>query len=336
MDRDYLDDRRFPPAEGSGVIVIQAPNERELSALVERLDRESSSTPRTKQAARRRSLSTAASFTCRPTGAGTADVVQSDGRSHRRGSRAARSGAAGGDACDRGRSNSGRPARGARRPSFIRLPQSLHRSRLHRRPRARRRRRRRSGRRFGRRVGIAGSRAGCRVTASPHSARRLSPAGRKSCGACSSRVRRLREHPPATAPAWCPPISRATSSTRSIAGRSRRLPEAAGRRMERLARPGCRRAISRRQTSFAEIERAAPDVSIVTIAPELDGGLDLVRWLVSAWPPRVARALRRDVRRKRSPAIAAGARQATHLFNRMPPLDHRRPASPARCSRPTR
>jgi len=39
MDRDYLDDRRFPPGEGSGVIVIQAPNERELSALVERLDR---------------------------------------------------------------------------------------------------------------------------------------------------------------------------------------------------------------------------------------------------------------------------------------------------------
>jgi hypothetical protein len=39
MDRDYLDDRRFPPGEGSGVIVIQAPNERELTALVERLDR---------------------------------------------------------------------------------------------------------------------------------------------------------------------------------------------------------------------------------------------------------------------------------------------------------
>src|SRR5262245_41448644 len=25
MDRDYLDDRRFPPAEGSGVLVINAP-----------------------------------------------------------------------------------------------------------------------------------------------------------------------------------------------------------------------------------------------------------------------------------------------------------------------
>jgi hypothetical protein len=39
MDRDYLDDRRFPPAEGSGVLVIQAPTERELVALIDRIDR---------------------------------------------------------------------------------------------------------------------------------------------------------------------------------------------------------------------------------------------------------------------------------------------------------
>jgi predicted nuclease of predicted toxin-antitoxin system len=39
MDRDYLDDARFPPAEGCGVLVIQAPNERELFALVDRIDR---------------------------------------------------------------------------------------------------------------------------------------------------------------------------------------------------------------------------------------------------------------------------------------------------------
>jgi predicted nuclease of predicted toxin-antitoxin system len=39
MDRDYLDDRRFPPREGCGVIVIQAPNDRELAALLERIDR---------------------------------------------------------------------------------------------------------------------------------------------------------------------------------------------------------------------------------------------------------------------------------------------------------
>ena len=39
MDRDYLDDRRFPPAEGGGVLVIHAPDERLLSALLERVDR---------------------------------------------------------------------------------------------------------------------------------------------------------------------------------------------------------------------------------------------------------------------------------------------------------
>ena len=39
LDRDYLDDRRFPPEEGAGVLVINAPDERELSALLARVDR---------------------------------------------------------------------------------------------------------------------------------------------------------------------------------------------------------------------------------------------------------------------------------------------------------
>jgi uncharacterized protein DUF5615 len=39
MDRDYLDDRRFPPERGGGVLVIQAPDERQLSALLDRVDR---------------------------------------------------------------------------------------------------------------------------------------------------------------------------------------------------------------------------------------------------------------------------------------------------------
>jgi hypothetical protein len=38
LDRDYLDDRRFPPGEGAGVLVISAPDERELSSLLDRLD----------------------------------------------------------------------------------------------------------------------------------------------------------------------------------------------------------------------------------------------------------------------------------------------------------
>jgi hypothetical protein len=39
MDRDYLDDRRFPPAASGGVLVIQAPDHRQLSALLDRVDR---------------------------------------------------------------------------------------------------------------------------------------------------------------------------------------------------------------------------------------------------------------------------------------------------------
>jgi hypothetical protein len=39
MDRDYLDDRRFPPAEGCGVLVINAPDERLLASLLDRIDR---------------------------------------------------------------------------------------------------------------------------------------------------------------------------------------------------------------------------------------------------------------------------------------------------------
>jgi hypothetical protein len=39
LDRDYLDDRRFPPDEGCGVLVISAPDERLLSALLDRVDR---------------------------------------------------------------------------------------------------------------------------------------------------------------------------------------------------------------------------------------------------------------------------------------------------------
>ena len=39
MDRDYLDDRRFPPDEGSGVLVISAPDEQRLALLMDRVHR---------------------------------------------------------------------------------------------------------------------------------------------------------------------------------------------------------------------------------------------------------------------------------------------------------
>ena len=39
MDRDYLDDRRFPPSSGGGVLVINAPDEVQLASLLDRVDR---------------------------------------------------------------------------------------------------------------------------------------------------------------------------------------------------------------------------------------------------------------------------------------------------------
>ncbi|MGC4083607.1 MAG: DUF5615 family PIN-like protein [Vicinamibacterales bacterium] len=39
LDNDYLDDRRFPPAEGSGVLVISAPDDRQFIGLLSRIAR---------------------------------------------------------------------------------------------------------------------------------------------------------------------------------------------------------------------------------------------------------------------------------------------------------
>jgi N-acetylglucosamine-6-phosphate deacetylase len=75
---------------------------------------------------------------------------------------------------------------------------------------------------------------------------------------------------------------------------------------------------------LAEIERATPDVGIVTLAPELDGALDLVKWLASRGH-RVSLGHSGATYDQALDAIAAGARHATHLFNRMPPLAHRAP-----------
>jgi N-acetylglucosamine-6-phosphate deacetylase len=73
-----------------------------------------------------------------------------------------------------------------------------------------------------------------------------------------------------------------------------------------------------------EVERAAPDVGIVTLAPELDGGLELIAWLTSRGH-LVSLGHSGATYEQSLAAIAAGARQATHLFNRMPRLDHRAP-----------
>jgi hypothetical protein len=39
LDRDYLDDRRFPPAASPGLLVVTAPDEAGLAKLLSRLDR---------------------------------------------------------------------------------------------------------------------------------------------------------------------------------------------------------------------------------------------------------------------------------------------------------
>ena len=39
LDRDYLDDARFPPAEGCGVLVLSAPDEAQFERLLKRVDR---------------------------------------------------------------------------------------------------------------------------------------------------------------------------------------------------------------------------------------------------------------------------------------------------------
>ena len=40
LDRDYLDDRRFPPCESGGVLVLTAPEQKGLAVLLARLDKE--------------------------------------------------------------------------------------------------------------------------------------------------------------------------------------------------------------------------------------------------------------------------------------------------------
>ena len=72
------------------------------------------------------------------------------------------------------------------------------------------------------------------------------------------------------------------------------------------------------------IESRAPDVGIVTVAPELDGALALIPRLVRAGH-RVSLGHSAADYDQAVAAIDAGARHATHLFNRMTPITHRAP-----------
>jgi N-acetylglucosamine-6-phosphate deacetylase len=73
-----------------------------------------------------------------------------------------------------------------------------------------------------------------------------------------------------------------------------------------------------------EIAAARPDVGIVTVAPELAGAIPLIRSLVSHGH-HVSLGHSGATYEEALDGIAAGARQATHLFNRMTPVSHRAP-----------
>ncbi len=72
------------------------------------------------------------------------------------------------------------------------------------------------------------------------------------------------------------------------------------------------------------LESHRRDVGIVTLAPELRGGIDLVRDLVAAGH-RVSIGHSGATYEQASEAIEAGVRHATHLYNRMAPLTARAP-----------
>lgn len=67
-----------------------------------------------------------------------------------------------------------------------------------------------------------------------------------------------------------------------------------------------------------------PDIGILTMAPEMPGGMDLLRAAVAAGV-RVSLGHSGATYEQALEAIAAGAKHATHLFNRMSPMSHRDP-----------
>ena len=73
-----------------------------------------------------------------------------------------------------------------------------------------------------------------------------------------------------------------------------------------------------------EIRRAAADVGIITVAPEVDGVMDLIPELVRGGH-RISLGHSGATYEQAVAATAAGACHATHLFNRMSAFSHRAP-----------
>jgi N-acetylglucosamine-6-phosphate deacetylase len=78
------------------------------------------------------------------------------------------------------------------------------------------------------------------------------------------------------------------------------------------------------QEILDEIARGRHEVGILTIAPELDGTLDLIRDLTAAGHI-ISLGHSGATYEQGLSGVDAGARHATHLFNRMPPFSHRAP-----------
>ena len=101
-----------------------------------------------------------------------------------------------------------------------------------------------------------------------------------------------------------------------------------------MRRKGAQPAEGVRDPNFAEVREllAAGEelIRMVTLAPELPGGLDLVRMLVARGI--IASMGHSDATYEEALAgIRAGATHATHLFNAMPPIHHREPGLITAC-----
>ena len=73
-----------------------------------------------------------------------------------------------------------------------------------------------------------------------------------------------------------------------------------------------------------ELESAIDGLRSITVAPELDGALDLIRWLRDHGVEVSIGHSAATVEQARA-GYAAGARSTTHLFNAMSGIDHRSP-----------
>ena len=80
----------------------------------------------------------------------------------------------------------------------------------------------------------------------------------------------------------------------------------------------------------ALLQAAAGRIKLMTLAPELPGGLELIRWLVNEGVIASLGHSEADYDTALA-AIEAGATHATHLFNAMSGLHHRKPGLASAC-----